>query len=154
MNNIYKCAFTGHRVIKVTDALKERLRGELVNLIKDGTCVFINGGALGFDLFCASEIIKLKNEYPIKLKMMLPCKDQSEKWTADQKMMYDEILYNADEIEYISDKYTPGCMQIRNRKMVDECDVLISYCTRSFGGTFFTVNYANKTGKKVINVNE
>lgn len=154
MKNELKCAFSGHRIIKVSAELKEALRNRIIKLIEEGVTVFINGGALGFDMFCAFEVIKLKKEYPIQLKMMLPCKDQAEKWTENQKRMYDEIIYYADEVVYLKDKYEPGCMQERNRLMAEECDVLISYCTRNNGGTFYTVNYAGKLGKKIIEITD
>lgn len=154
MEKEFKCAFSGHRIIKITSELQSVLRSRLEKLINEGTTVFINGGALGFDMLCAFEIIKLKKEYPIKLKMIIPCKDQMEKWTENQKKMYDEIIYSADEVVYMKEKYEPGCMQSRNRAMVEECDTLISYCNRNSGGTFYTVNYAKKLGKEIIEITD
>lgn len=154
MEKELKCAFTGHRIIKITNELSETLKDKLIELINEGVSVFINGGAIGFDMFCAFEVIKLKKEYPIKLKMVIPCKDQTVKWNLNQKMMYDEITYYADEVIYLKEKYEPGCMQERNRVMVEECDTLISYCKRNSGGTFYTVNYAKKLGKEVIEITD
>ena len=38
----------------------------------------------------------------------------------------------------------------RNRRMVDECDVLFAYLRSNRGGTRYTVSYALKKGKKVV----
>lgn len=154
MNNELKCAFSGHRIIRITNELSEVLKNRLISLINDGVTVFINGGALGFDMFCAFEILKLKKEYPIKLKMVIPCKDQNRKWTVSQRKMYDEIIDGADEVIYLKDTYEPGCMQMRNRLMVEECDTLVSYCKKNSGGTFYTVNYAKKLGKEIIEITD
>ena len=63
MNNELKCAFSGHRIIKITNELSQILRNRIIRLIDEGTTVFINGGALGFDMFCAFEVLRLKKEY-------------------------------------------------------------------------------------------
>ncbi len=154
MKKNLKCAFTGHRKINITDEFREQFRLEIVRLIHEGCTEFINGGALGFDMFAAFEIIKLKKQYPIRLKMMLPCKDQAKGWSRQNQMMYDEILFNADETEYISEKYEWDCMHKRNRRMVDECDVVIAFLNKKEGGTYYTVKYAEDNKKKVINLGE
>lgn len=153
MKNELRCAFTGHRIIKADEKLKKRLEDELEKLVEKGVTVFINGGALGFDLFAAFKVLELKKKYPVKLRMVLPCKEQAVKWNYDQRLMYDEVLALSDEVVYISEKYENGCMHKRNKAMVDECDYLIAYCNRSFGGTYSTVEYAKKTGKEIIYVN-
>ena len=38
----------------------------------------------------------------------------------------------------------------RNRRMVDNCDVLLAYLENERGGTFYTVNYAKKKGKRIV----
>ena len=154
MEKSLKCAFTGHRKINITDELKEQFHLEILRLIKNGCTEFINGGALGFDMFAACEIIKLKNYYPVRLKMILPCKDQAKGWSEYNKMVYEKVISNADDISYISEKYEHGCMHKRNRKMVDECDVLIAFLNKKEGGTYYTVKYAKDNGKMVINLGE
>ena len=154
MEKKLKCAFTGHRIIKITKELKDDIKKEIISLINKGVAEFLNGGALGFDLLCAQIVTELKKEYPIKLKMILPCKDQSARWNESQKLYYEEILYKADEIKYIADSYEPGCMQRRNKELICECDYLLSYCMRESGGSYNTVKEAKKAGKTVINLSK
>lgn len=41
---------------------------------------------------------------------------------------------------------------VRNREMVDRSDLVIAYIIRKNGGTYQAVDYAEKIGKKVINL--
>ena len=146
------CSFTGHRIVSDYDNIREKLRNKLRELIGEGYTVFYNGGAIGFDTFCALEIINLKKEFPIKLNLILPCRDQDKKWNERQKTIYKFILENADSIEYVSEEYEAGCMQKRNRVLCEKCDFLLAYLKRESGGTFYTVNYAKKLGKEIFNI--
>ena len=142
------CAFTGHRIVSDYIKIREVLRDKLRELINDGYTVFYNGGAIGFDAFCALEVINLKKEFNIKLNLILPCKNQDER----QKNIYKFILDNSDSIEYVSEEYENGCMQKRNRMLCERCDLLFAYLKRESGGTYYTVNYAKKIGKDVFNI--
>ena len=46
------CCFIGHRKIKVTKELRERVRKIILNLIKSGTVNFIFGDHSAFDSLC------------------------------------------------------------------------------------------------------
>jgi len=43
-------------------------------------------------------------------------------------------------------------MQKRNRNLVDNSGVCIAYLTENRGGTFYTVNYAAKLNREIINI--
>lgn len=151
------CSFTGHRVIAGArvELLKEQLHTVVSALIKEGFTDFCSGGALGFDLLCAQEIIRQKFTYPhIRLRMILPCKNQDERWTTAQKEHYRQTLSLADEIIYLSENYYDGCMQKRNRYLVDSSTRILAYLERNRGGTKYTVNYAEKMGIPVLFLGE
>ena len=38
----------------------------------------------------------------------------------------------------------------RDRYLVDNSDLLVCFLRKNRGGTFYTVNYARKKGKKII----
>lgn len=147
-----KCAFTGHRFIKNYSDIKEKTENKIKELIELGYTDFYNGGAIGFDMMCAFIVIEFKKKYDVKLHLILPCKNHFSKWNNDQKMTFEEILYNADSIEYAEEEYVEGCMLKRNRMLCEKSDLILAHCTRSFGGSFYTVNYAKKIGKETINV--
>lgn len=146
----YTCAFTGHRVLFNTDFDPELLDRVVLSLIKNGTNRFLCGMAMGFDFEAAQTVIKYKSEYGVKLVACIPCANQAERFPKSAKILYERILQNCDEVEILSNDYYEGCMLNRDRYLVDNCDVLVSFLRRKKGGTFYTVNYANECGKKII----
>ena len=147
------CCFTGHRIISAADKnnLIPELNKIISKLIETGYCCFVAGGALGFDTIAAQEVIKLKKPNPnIKLILVLPCKNQTRGWNSDDISVYESIIKQADKVMYTSEHYYNGCMQKRNRYMVDSSSVCVTYCIRSTGGTAYTVRYAEKNNVHVI----
>ena len=155
MNKEQTLFFTGHRDVYRTEGSEafELLRATVRSFIERGYCFFVTGGALGFDTMAAECVLKLKNEYPhIKLILMLPCKDQTIKWSAWEARKYAELLRAADETQYISKEYSRECMLVRDRAMADASSACIAYCNKNSGGTAYTVNYALKKGIPVTNL--
>jgi len=147
--------FTGHREIPVLQflPLKKRLRKAIVASIEEGYRFFGAGGALGFDTLAAKTVLALKKDYPdIKLILVLPCLNQTRGWTEKDIKTYEEIKSQADKIVYTSEQYFRGCMQKRNRHLVDSSSMCISYLTGDSGGTAYTVNYALFKGLEVRNL--
>ena len=149
------CCFTGHRVIYKEDAetIERDLAYVIEALIKQGIIYFGVGGALGFDMYAAETVLKLRENYPgVRLVLVLPCVDYDKLWTDTQKQRYIEIKKRADKVIFIEEKYHPGCMQKRNRHLVDHSSVCVAYMRKNSGGTAYTVNYAHKKGLQIINV--
>ena len=148
----HACCFTGHRMISAQDrpALEYALRGEIRRLYESGVTEFYAGGAVGFDMLAENAVLELREELPIHLHLMLPCKDQHEKWPAKQQKEYGRILELADSVRYISEEYTDTCMLCRNDAMVEAAEYCICFLKRKRGGTAYTVNRAKKAGCTVI----
>lgn len=139
------CCFTGHRVIRREhrEKLIETLPETVKKLASDGVTGFICGGAIGFDTIASQAVLKARGTNPeIKLILALPCKNQHQSWTKSDKDEYMRILSLADEVIYVSDEYFNGCMQKRNRYMVDHSDICVYYMSYPRGGTAYTVKYA------------
>ena len=134
--------------------LMERVEPLLMRLIENGYKYFVCGGALGFDTFAATYICSLKmRKLDVKLVLMLPCKDQTTKWSDYDKALYDGLLQRADEVICLADRYYAGCMQKRNRAMVDASSACICYLSEAGGsGTRQTVEYAMQQGLSVVNI--
>ena len=155
LKNNFVCFFTGHRKINNSHAhlLTQTLDKTLDTLINNGVTVFRAGGALGFDTFAALKVLEKKKIFPfVRLELYLPCRNQSEKWSDFDKKIYAYVVKSADDVFYISESYTRGCMHLRNRKMADGADFCVAYLYEKAGGTSYTVNYALQNGIKVINV--
>lgn len=149
------CCFTGHRVIPAweIDRVSIYLREEIQRLILKGYRYFGAGGALGFDTLAAQTVLNLKADFShIKLILVLPCKDQADRWRATDRAIYEDIKHQADKVVYMTERYTRDCMFQRNRHLVDGSSVCICYLARDSGGTAYTVDYAKKQGLLIYNV--
>lgn len=149
------CCFTGHRQIpsEYLPAITKKLRDTLIFYIEQGYQYFGAGGALGFDTLAAQTVLNLKQRYPsIKLILVLPCKDQAARWSANDIEEYERIKTCTDKIVYTADRYFNGCMQKRNWHLVDHSSLCICYLTKQNGGTKYTVDYAITNGVSVVNI--
>lgn len=150
------CCFTGHRDIppEILPTLAAKLEAIVLELIADGIRYFYAGGALGFDTLAAETVLRLRDQFPqIRLILALPCREQTRGWPAASIKRYENILRHSDEAIYTSEHYTRGCMQRRNRFMVDHSAVCVAYCTRATGGSAYTLQYARKSDLRILLLN-
>ena len=149
------CCFTGHRIIKITPDLVQRLRDTIIDVNEHGVTDFYDGGAIGFDMLAAETVIELKSEHTdIKLHLLLPCPPEEQKkgWSKSQSARYEMILNAADSVTVVSEHYTKECMKRRNQQLVELADCCICYCTNPRSGTGQTVRMAKNKGIEVINL--
>jgi uncharacterized phage-like protein YoqJ len=147
------CSFTGHRIIKKEH--ESGLSGLLMRAIEyaytAGCRRFLSGGAIGFDTWAARAVISYREAHPdVKLILVLPCKNQSERWSLEDIREHERLISLADEVTYVSDVYTDTCMRKRNMMLADEADMLIAYVSRLNSGTAQTVRMAK--GKEIYNL--
>ena len=143
------CAFSGHRALdsRFDYNLLDRV---ILNLIKSGARNFYCGMATGFDMEAAEIVLRYKKQYGIRLCACIPCEGQNKYYSIKDKGRYEDILCACDEKIVFSEEYNSWCMQERDRFLVDNCDVLLCYLRKKSGGTYYTVNYAKKLDKKII----
>ena len=142
--------FTGHRELK-EDLNISVLDETIENLIARRFEVFLCGMAVGFDLLCFERVLLLKEKYEdIKILACVPCPLQVSKYGEKEKERYYDLLKKADEVILISPQFTPYCMKERDRFMVDNSSVCVSYLYKSTGGTYYTTRYAKEKGKEII----
>ncbi len=149
------CCFSGHRTLTPPDMEKAALRiAELLpGLVAEGITHFYAGGAIGFDLAASVTVINHKRTYPgIKLTLALPCRNHTNRWRRVDEELFRRVAARADEVVYVSEEYSRGCMQLRNRYMVNRSAICLCWLTSAKGGTFNTVSYAEKQGIKVVNL--
>jgi uncharacterized phage-like protein YoqJ len=149
--------FTGHRQISNEDIVRLPLLLDrvLVELCERGATTFRAGGAIGFDTLAALKVLELKDRYPhIRLELILPCRNQTEKWEDTAIRTYRYIMGQADSCRILYEHYFDGCMLERDRRLVEGSDVCVAYCTRSRGGTAYTFTQALRAGLEVINLND
>lgn len=149
------CCFTGHRALTATQSAEaaRRLRELIPRLASEGYTDFRTGGAIGFDSLAALAVLEARESHPeIKLRLILPCRDQDRGFDALQRRLYRYTINAADSVDYIRSSYSPGVMLERNRALVNGSSLCIAYMTRPSGGTYSTVAYARKKGLRVINL--
>lgn len=149
------CSFTGHRQIKGEhfDVLLPVLDREIDRAYERGCRTFLAGGAIGFDTIAAREVIKFRLTHPdVRLVLCLPCMDQDKHWKEEQRAAYAHILSSADEVIYVRDTYSDGCMRERNFLLASKCDMIICYVGYSRSGASQTMRMADSMGKEIVNI--
>lgn len=168
-----KVAFIGHRNVKETEALKERLSEVLTTLIENENAdTFLFGSRSAFNDICYEIVSHFKGTYPhIKRIFVRAEYDYDFKSVAYLLENYEETFFpdrvrGAGELSYV----------VRNQVLADMCDVLIVYCDVNYNlprkkcrnamleavyahrhnksGTKMAMSYAQQKKKQIINVFE
>ncbi len=158
------CCFTGHRPQKLPwkfnendlrcQQMKEKAKREILLAIESGKTHFISGMAIGFDMICAEIVLEYKKQYPsITLECAIPCKGQEKLWTSELQERYHKIVKQADKIRCIYNHYVDGCMQERNRYMINNSSLVIALFNGQAGGTKITIDYAKQQGLQIKIIN-
>lgn len=155
------CCFSGHRPAKLPwkydehDArcieFKDRLFAVITAVYDSGVSHFICGMALGCDIYCAETVIRLKKMHSdVTLEAAIPYAGQADNWNEYNRRRYEHILSFCDKTTVIQESYSPACMMLRNRYMVDNSSVLVACYDGKAGGTWNTIRYAMKKDIEVI----
>lgn len=143
------CCVTGHRELpqEKRPGIEAALRQEIMAAIADGYTRFLCGFAEGADLMFAALIVELKGQTPgLRLEAAIPYLAR----LYHQNRAFHDLVAACDDMKIISEKNTRGCYHARNRYMVDESSRVIAvHDGRETGGTWYTINYANKHKKEV-----
>lgn len=164
-NSELSCAFTGYRPEKFSFKLyadnpeyiklKNNLNNTVTELVNNGCRCFYCGMAAGFDILAGEIAVELKKALPhlnIRVIAVVPFKGQENGWNCDWKMRYNRLLSCADTVVYISESYSKAAYHMRNRYLINNSDIVVTYFNGKQGGTAYTLNYAAKNGKKILNV--
>ena len=159
MNRAQVCCFTGHRPETLAAAglregpLAEQIAQAVEQAVHSGYVSFLCGASRGADFLFGEAVVRLRERYPhIKLVCVLPCRNQPDRWESADRARYRRLLDAADEVVCLRESYEPGCMQARNRYMVDRATRLIAVYTGAPGGTAYTVRYAQRQMLSVVNL--
>ena len=135
-------------------AFKVDLYNTIERAINAGFTHYISGLAIGVDTMFAEAVIELRKKYKnITLEGAIPCRNQDERWNAESKKRYAKIKKECDFLTYISNEYTPTCMNDRNKYMVDHSAVVIAVWNGKPSGTGNTIHFAKERGCKIKIIN-
>jgi len=148
------CCFTGHRPEKMNLSeleVRKRLGNAILQAMQDGYTSFISGMAPGVDVIAAEIILRLRIENPkLRLVCAMPYKGFGRRWKGGWSERMQNVLAQADEVEYVCDTSSRSSYQRRNEFMVDHSSRVIALYNGTKGGTKNTIDYAHKKGVPCI----
>ena len=152
------CCFTGHRDIPKEERAQiyQRAKRIIRQLYNRGVRYFGVGGAIGFDSMMAQLLMELREkDLPdIKIILVKPFEGYTNRWSMEQKQQYEALLSRYDKVVCVSDFPSRQAYLARNRHLVKHSAFCIAYCTRTTGGTAYTVEFARQQGLTIYNVAE
>lgn len=157
-------AFTGYRPEKMpftedeNDELYMRFREQLskviARLIERGYTDFVSGIALGFDTWAAENVLEQKkNNKAITLECAIPCPQQADDWSREDQKRRKQIIRHSTSHVTTGNYPSRENFFKRNRYMVDKAEVVVCAYDGQKGGTGYTVDYALRNDKIVIQIN-
>ncbi len=161
MNHQLSCSFTGHRPEKLpwgsneSDARCLQFKAELWSALQaafaQGYRHFICGMARGADLqFCEAALLLRELHPDVRVEAAIPFAGQADRWIPQERLRYHALLARCDFETVIQHTYTAGCLQRRNRYLVDHSSRLIAAYSGQGGGTLYTIHYAIRKQCDVI----
>ncbi len=145
-------SFTGHSYVRLSERIKEIVKGQIRNNIRGAdfaTCYF--GGYGGFDEICACACRELKREgEKIELIYVTPYINLSEQKKI--KEMQQMRLYDASIYPPIENVPLRFAILKRNEWMMTNADMIIAYVENCTGGAYKSLQIAKQKKKKIINI--
>ncbi len=140
------CCGFGHRTI--LQNIENSLYTTVISAAQEGCNTFYTGGIGDFDAQFSSAVRKLKNQFPgIKLICVKPYFTNDINTNKDYyAAIYDDIIIPPAIIGV----HYKRAITARNRWMVDNSDLIISYIVRDYGGASDTIKYAKRMNKNII----
>lgn len=143
------CCVTGHREIEpgMVAHVKEALRQEVEEAVKDGYSHFISGFAEGVDLWFAEIVLSIKKEFShLTLEAAIPYRNRVKRLMEAEQTK--GLITQCNAIGVHSEEYTPDCFMQRNRFMLNlSSRVIAVYDGRDGGGTLNTMKEARIKGR-------
>lgn len=169
---IKSISISGHRLDKLkflTDNMKisvdaqknfiEIIRNiiyiKISNYIDMGFRKFYIGMSDGIDLWAGEVVLEFKvSQYPdIQLIAVKPFTNHGVFFSDNDKIVYNNIVTNADEVVCLSYKQSKVAYLIRDRYMVENSTNVLAFIEDYQSGTGYTVNYAKSLNKSLDIVN-
>ena len=137
--------FFGHK--DTPKEIEPTLRTTLVDLIENhGATEFYVGNNGNFDTMVRRQLENLSQTYPITYNVVLA-------YLPTKKSEYDDYT-NTIYPEGIETVHKRFAISYRNKWMVEQSDIVITYVARTYGGAWQFKTMAERQGKTVIELSE
>lgn len=162
----FHIAFSGHRptLFGINDGydytqsfyqvMRSALHRQIETMLQENPNQIIighSGMAQGADFIWAQTLIQLKEEHPENVQFVadLATKNQSNRWSNEQRQMYRNLLSKADKIIDHSQNHQSkdeNIFDARDKEMIEQTDQLIAVLNPKLtnSGTAKAVNYAKE----------
>ena len=137
--------FFGHK--DTPKEIEPTLRATLVDLIENkNATVFYVGNNGNFDTLVRRQLEDLSHTYPITYSVVLA-------YLPTKKSEYDDFTNTLlpEGIESVPKRFA---ISYRNKWMIRQSDVVVTYVTRTHGGAWQFKTMAERQGKMVIELNK
>lgn len=146
---MYKISFFGHRRIENIRLAEERIEDLLIKLARAFSEIECYVGRDGdFDESVASVLRTVRRRYElseVRMTLVLPYRRKDMDMLADY---YDDI-WIPSSCEAVHFK---RAIEVRNRCMVDNADLVVAYVEQTSGGAYRALQYAMRCDKKHVNL--
>ncbi len=139
------CTFFGHK--DTPKEIEPTLRSTLIDLIENKNVnIFYVGNNGNFDTMVHHQLEDLSQTYPITYSVVLA-------YLPGKKNEYDDYTNTIlpEGIETVPKRFA---ISYRNKWMIKQADVVVTYVTRNFGGASQFKALAERQGKMVIELSE
>lgn len=151
--NIHAAAYD-----KIRYGLKKAIYDILLAHPEEKAVTVFSGMALGVDQIFVESMIDARKYYrtknvDFKIIAAIPCHNYEGHWNTMAQKEYHKLLAACDEKVFITDFYTPKCLNDRNEYMVNHSDIILAVWDESTNsGTGRCVDYAKRQGKTIIRI--
>ena len=153
--DIYRVSFFGHRRIERLSPVADMLEDIVADLLRTKEYVEFYVGRYGeFDQAAASAVRRMQSSIGhSNSTMILVLPYMTAEFADNEKYFYDYY----DEVEICpeaAEAHFKAAIGIRNKAVAERSDLVVCYTTRKSGGAYQAVRYADRLGKRVINIAE
>ncbi|MFR9523894.1 MAG: SLOG family protein [Rikenellaceae bacterium] len=156
-------AFTGNRLLEAPagvskidfeQTLRASLRVKILELYNVNYRFFLTGGAVGFDMIAAEEVLLLREQHPdIRLIVVVPFRGQDLKYSEAAKARYAHLMECADKVVTICEQgYSASAYHLRNDFLVRNSNYVVAYSSGRGRGAASTLRRAQELGVESFNI--
>ena len=139
------CIFFGHK--DTPKEIEPTLRSTLIDLIENkNVTVFYVGNNGNFDTMVRRQLEELSQTYPISYSVVLA-------YLPTEKNKYDDLTHTIypEGLETVPKRFA---ISWRNKWMIQQSDIVVTYVTHNFGGAAQFKQMAERQEKTVIKLQE
>ena len=149
LNDVYSVVLFGHRDFCVCRAVDERFYQLLMELVRTRQFVEFYIGRNGeFDIYAATMVKRVQKKTGKENSELICVLPYSEKDIEYYEGYFDRVIIP----ECVGRTHPKGAITKRNKRMVEQADLLICYVERENGGAYAALKYAKALQKEIINL--